>query len=157
MKRAIYFLVFGVFVLLFSSCTVNYYTSNPYDDVYYSRTDAVAKVVPVKSDNSANVGYTTSSYKDDTQYVDNNNDQGYYYDNNQPYSTTETYTDEKGVNYVTNNYYGDYYDYEYSSRLRRFYGGYNGFDYYDQYYTNLYWYNYDPYYDGVSIYYTYSW
>ena len=47
-------------------------------------------------------------------------------------------------------YYDDY-DYQYTSRIRRFNRSYRGFDYYDPIYTDAYYYNraYSP---GVSIY-----
>ena len=35
-------------------------------------------------------------------------------------SDSSSYTDANGNNYVTNNYYGDYYDYDYAARMRRF-------------------------------------
>lgn len=74
-------------------------------------------------------------------------------------------TDDDGNTYVTNNYYGsytnysedDYYDYAYAARLKRFYGTNCGWSYYNDYYTNAYWYTYDPNYWGVSIYLGYSW
>src|SRR5260370_1303557 len=50
----------------------------------------------------------------------------------------------------------DYYDYAYSSRIRRFYHP-VGWSYYDSYYTNMYWYDYDPYSYGVSLYLSYDW
>lgn len=54
--------------------------------------------------------------------------------------------------------YDDYYDYEYSSRLRRFHSDeYLSSDYYSDYYTNVYWYTYDPFYYGTSIYLGYNW
>ena len=54
--------------------------------------------------------------------------------------------------------YDDYYDYEYSSRLRRFQSDdYLSDDYYSDYYTNSYWYDADPYYYGTSIYLGYNW
>ncbi|HTB32202.1 MAG TPA: hypothetical protein VK808_09260, partial [Bacteroidia bacterium] len=52
-----------------------------------------------------------------------------------------------------NNYYSnDYSDYDYSSRIKRYDQdwGYNG--YYDDVYTNSYYYSYDPYLYGTSIY-----
>jgi hypothetical protein len=58
---------------------------------------------------------------------------------------------------VINNYYemDDYYDYMYASRLRRFHRPFGGFSYYNPFYTNMYWYNYDPLFFGTSIYTTY--
>ncbi len=53
--------------------------------------------------------------------------------------------------------YDDYYDYEYATRVKRFNNGINGLSYYDNYYTNSYWYNQNPYNYGVSVYNGYSW
>lgn len=49
-----------------------------------------------------------------------------------------------------------YYDYEYSARINRFHRG-MGWNYYDDYYTNMYWYNADPWFWGSSIYWGPSW
>jgi hypothetical protein len=53
--------------------------------------------------------------------------------------------------------YDDYYDYEYATRVKRFNNNINGLSYYDNYYTNSYWYNKNPYNYGVSVYNGYSW
>lgn len=53
--------------------------------------------------------------------------------------------------------YDDYYDYEYATRVRRFNNRIDGLGYYDNYYTNSYWYNPNPYNYGVSVYSGYSW
>ncbi len=53
--------------------------------------------------------------------------------------------------------YDDYYDYEYATRIKRFDNNINGLSYYDNYYTNSYWYNRNPYNYGVSVYNGYSW
>jgi hypothetical protein len=50
----------------------------------------------------------------------------------------------------------DYYDYQYASRIRRFYYPSYGMGYYDPYFTNTYWYNYNPYSFGTSVYVTYN-
>lgn len=52
--------------------------------------------------------------------------------------------------------YDDYYDYEYAARLRRFHNPTPGAGYYDNYYTNSYYYNQNPYYYGTSLYNSYS-
>ena len=69
-------------------------------------------------------------------------------------SETEQYTDEEGNTYITNNYYGDDddEDYAYAARINRFHRPIRSYSYYDSYYTNMYWYTYDPYYYGTSIY-----
>lgn len=53
--------------------------------------------------------------------------------------------------------YDDYYDYEYATRIKRFDNQINGLSYYDNYYTNTYWYNQNPYNYGTSVYNGYSW
>lgn len=52
--------------------------------------------------------------------------------------------------------YDDYYDYSYTSRIRRFHSI-NRWSYYDPYFTNIYYYDYDPLFWGNSIYLGYSW
>ena len=93
-------------------------------------------------------GYSTvDDYYNEEEYTPAENNP------NQPYS--EQYVDESGNN-VTNNYYGDYYedddDYEYASRINRFHRPMYNYGYYDPYYTNMYYYNNDPFYWGTSIY-----
>ncbi|HRH66427.1 MAG TPA: hypothetical protein PLU53_09025, partial [Bacteroidia bacterium] len=75
------------------------------------------------------------------------------------YSTSTQTQDGQGNTYITNNYYNedDYYDYAYSARLRRYYNPVIGYNYYDPYYTNMYWYDYNPTSWGVSIYLGYNW
>ncbi|NSW45299.1 MAG: hypothetical protein HPY79_05760 [Bacteroidales bacterium] len=90
-----------------------------------------------------------------------------YYQNNESNMSTSDANVEKNTSsdsqekYVTNNYYSfdkdDYYDYEYSARLRRFHDPYIGCGYYDSYYTNTYWYTYDPWDWGISIYFGFHW
>ncbi len=52
---------------------------------------------------------------------------------------------------IVNNYY-DNYDYYYSSRINRFHRSYTAFNYYAPVYTDAYWYNYQPFSWGISIY-----
>ncbi len=61
---------------------------------------------------------------------------------------------------VNNYYYGDndgYYDFYYTSRLRRFHSPYYGWDYYDPFYSDNYWYTYNPASWGASIYFGSPW
>lgn len=53
---------------------------------------------------------------------------------------------------VINNYYGYDYDYYYASRINRFHRAYSTFDYYSPVFTDVYWYNYQPFTWGLSIY-----
>lgn len=50
------------------------------------------------------------------------------------------------------NRFADRYDYYYSSRINRFHRSYSTFSYYSPVYTDTYWYNYQPYSLGTSIY-----
>ena len=99
------------------------------DDVYYS--PKKSKIEYKKQD--------TSIQTDSVYYVE----------------PTET---SAGDTYITNNYYDndDYYDFKYSSRIKRFHSNYYLNSYYSDYYTNLYWYDYDPYDWGISIYFGYN-
>jgi hypothetical protein len=64
---------------------------------------------------------------------------------------------------ITDNYYqdynvaDDYYDYSFSSRIRRFHRPMYSSNYYGGLYTDYYWYNNDPFYCGTSIYFGYNW
>jgi hypothetical protein len=64
---------------------------------------------------------------------------------------------------ITDNYYqdynvaDDYYDYSFSSRIRRFHRPIYSSNYYGGLYTDYYWYNNDPFYCGTSIYFGYNW
>ena len=74
----------------------------------------------------------------------------------QIYQTQDTDT-------IADNYYSeydvadDYYDYSFSSRIRRFHRPMYYSNYYGGLYTDYYWYNNDPFYCGTSIYYGYNW
>jgi hypothetical protein len=52
---------------------------------------------------------------------------------------------------VVNNYYGDY-DFYYTSRIFRFHRPYVAFNYYSPFFTDTYWYTYQPFNLGISIY-----
>jgi hypothetical protein len=79
--------------------------------------------------------------------------------------STTYYQDENGNTQITNNYYNgdnydlenEYYDYEYSSRIKRFRRNQGTYGYYDDYYTNYYWYDANPNNYGTSIYTSYNW
>ncbi|MDR2971867.1 MAG: hypothetical protein LBU83_08075 [Bacteroidales bacterium] len=126
-----------------------------YDDIYVKSTDSQYQVKieqPAKQTTIEN----DYQYYEDTDYLvtqEPNTD-------NYPVEQ-EIYSDESGNTYITNNYYyedGDYYDYYFSSRIKRFHTNFSlGFGYYDPFYTNMYWYNYSPAYWGVSIYLGYNW
>lgn len=79
--------------------------------------------------------------------------------------SSDAQNNEQVVDVADSNYssqYSDYnqdnyYDYAYSARINRFHRPYYWLNYYDDYYTDLYWYTFDPLSWGVSIYLGYSW
>ena len=137
--------------------------SSDYDDVYYSSSDG-----PSNSGGSTPAADYTSANQDNqnSDNTDNSNDPRFDYGNqdNQGSSQSQSASDPSyssntstsgGNTYITNNYYDDddYYDYAYSSRIRRFHTSVGcGYGYYNDYYTNSYWYDYNPWSYGVSIY-----
>ena len=119
-----------LFVILLSSCTTVYYTKS-YEDANYLTQDEFAEYDD----------YT----KEDSEYQNN-----------------ETISDTSEDGTVINKYYGDYYeaddyyDYSYSARIRRFHHPVWSIGYYGGLYTDYYWYSYNPYHCGMSIYYGYN-
>ena len=130
------------------------------DDIYYSPGDAPAKAetpAPNRLDEGAPAQNNNEDYGSEGDYYDENARTGDV--------QTEQYTDGSGNTYITNNFngsnntfnYDDYYDYAYAARIRRFHQPVVIASYYDAYYTNAYWYTYDPFLWGTSIYTGYSW
>ena len=160
----------AISIIFLSACTTSYQAGG-YDDVYFSKGNNPV----VSSTNQAPTAVAPASAEpvnsqpvatpDNKSYTGDGENVGEYYGSDQPaYTDNQTYTDENGNNYVTNNYYygndfvyDDYYDYAYSSRIRRFHNSYYNYGYYDDYYTNYYWYDYNPWNFGTSIYFGYSW
>ena len=66
------------------------------------------------------------------------------------YDTLGKYGQEQAP-VIINNYYSDPTDYYYSSSLRRFSDNYYGWNYYDPYYTDMYWYTGSPFSWGLSL------
>ncbi len=179
-KIAIVLLISAIYI---SSCSSGRIAAKNYDDVYYSDRDAGSgnNTTPEISNNTSSQDYSGSKQNEPQRNYDQNNNSGNNAQNSQSgnqsntnnsdqtperfqnnvnssdYTSTQSSADQDGNTYVTNNYYNndDYYDYAYSSRLRRFYHPY-GWNYYDSYYTNMYWYDYDPYSYGVSLYLSYN-
>jgi len=122
MRTIALFIVIAIFL---ASCSSSKEASSPYDEVY-SVEDPGARVYTQKS---ANV--TSSAVGGSSQY------EGDYYS---PDYSTEDF-DAEG-----------YYDYEYSSRIKRFHEPNPGYDYYDGYYTDSYRYTNDYSTCGSNIY-----
>jgi hypothetical protein len=160
MKTFIHLLIPSI-LLFFTSCSTTYLSSGG-DDVYYTPSKATNGAVANNAGaNQAEKGYDVSvGSKPTTDYTTVYSDEQ---EGTNAYRTTQEPSDSgyevdgSGNTYITNYYdYDDYYDYAYSSRIRRFHNCYySGFGYYHNYYTDLYWYSYDPFYYGVSIYYGY--
>jgi hypothetical protein len=149
MKTLKYIWLLSAFSSL-TACSSTYHASTATDDIYYNASDARSydPVAPATEPVSNNYASQANNYDQPAR-----NDQPDYY-------SSEQQTDGNGTTYVTNNYNynsDDYYDYAYSSRLRRFYDPYVGYSYYDPIYTNAYWYDPTPNLWGVSLYTTYNW
>lgn len=157
--------IFSLLLLALAACSTGYHTASKVDDIYYSPkvvrpaqsnevTYSDATVVEVPKDASTKASdtnaYTNDQAVSEHPYTEYDPDSDYYYlSENQ----SQPVFDNEGNVYISNNYYGDVYDYAYSSRIRRFYRPMvSSHYYYDPFYTNMYWYNYDPFYSGVSIY-----
>jgi hypothetical protein len=166
MKKLLMFAVLPLFIAI--GCTTQYQARAPYDDVYYSSKDQPASTsdkvvvsqsqVPATSDYSAIKSKENS--KDAVQPGDNQNPNATEYSNYDDQSAgviSESYTDPGGDTYINNNYYDNYYDYAYASRLRRFHSNYYMDSYYSPYYSNLYFYDYNPWSWGTSIYFNSGW
>lgn len=123
--------------IIITSCTIIRNSEIYNDDIYYT-TNNPANNNSVIRNNTTN---QNQSQLDSNQYNQEN-----YHNQNQHQQNSK--------NYLT--FYQDYYEYTYSARIRRFYSG-LGFNYYDPWYTNIYWYNYDPIFFGTSLYVTYGW
>ena len=85
------------------------------------------------------------------------------YDDDVVTAPSAEYEQIEDTNILTDNYYrdydvaNDYYDYSFSSRIRRFHRPMHYSNYYGGLYTDYYYYNNDPFYCGTSIYYGYNW
>lgn len=121
-------LILSSLILISVSCsTSKFAASNTDDDIYYSSKDPKPLKEKIEPTQPTEQSQAAASQENDPKYK------------------------EKDFNY------DDYYDYEYAARLKRFHNPYPANSYYDDYYTNSYWYNNNPFYAGVSIYLGYSW
>ena len=104
--------------------------------------------------------YHTQSYED-ANYLSPNEFaefDDYTVQNTELEQEDEIYSDTLEDGTIVNNYYGDYYeaddyyDFSYSARIRRFHRPLWSMGYYGGLYTDYYWYSYNPYHCGMSIY-----
>ena len=126
-----------------AGCSTAQYAPGNYDDIYYTPEvvragtgnaveTAPVRVVEVVEEEAARP--VAQDYPVETE-------------------TPEYIYDDNGNQIIINNhYYGDYYDYAYAARIRRFHRPYRSFGYYDPFFTNMYFYTHIPHTFGVSIY-----
>ncbi len=166
MKTYLIILSFGL--ITFSSCTVPQgVQSRTYnDDVYYSSKDAATEKDYKQANEAEQQQRKAQAEKEkNLQSSENSNrralaNDDYYTPSNNARRMTEN-TNENGTS-ITNNYYetpfsyDDYYADAYAVRLKRFHHSCPNYSYYDNYYTNSYWYNGDPFSYGTSIYMGYN-
>ncbi len=145
MKTYLSLLVLAVFFL--GACSAQKETSVVYDDVYYSSKPDNKKAATREQRTDS---YTASEVYTSSEYIETRDavSDDYYYEDERKYTE---------ANYTGSEFdYDDYYDYSYSSRIRRFHNPNPGFSYYDTYYTNVYYYDYNPWAYGTSIYMGYN-
>lgn len=122
-----------VFTSIFTALltiTFSFFANAQYDDVYWDPFEESAE--PANSNTAVN-------------------------SNEYEYAENAMAFNEAGNTYQGNEYaLDDYYDYSYSSNLRRFYDPVSGVDYYDDYYTDYFFYSMDPTLYGTSIYNSYN-
>ncbi|MEI6488282.1 MAG: hypothetical protein WCP52_04940 [Bacteroidota bacterium] len=144
-------------------------TSSTYnDDVYYTAKDdaaekekrqLMAENAKLKAENDRKTAELENlQNKNNSNQSSSTSSPDDYY---QSPSHSNTSSDNQGTTTINNYYdkpfnYDDYYDDEYAARLRRFHSPVGNYGYYDDYYTNSYWYNPNPYYYGSSIYMGYN-
>lgn len=153
MKPCIKSIAVAMMALLTAACSSTRPTASS-DDIYYNPGDDKKTEIA-----STPVTPPTENDQKQSNIPPSNSQAPERFSNGSSQSSSEQVN---GDTYVTNNYNGDYYssddyyDYAYAARLRRFNRNYNSWNYYDSYYTNAYWYNYDPFYYNVSIYSSYN-
>lgn len=164
MKLLLY-ITLGIVLSISTSCSTNRNAAKyEADDRYFSLADArrenrqlkkLNQSSPAPSTRDAVVRERNMDGFDETESSPSDDNRTFDYSPSQP-------GNEKSV---INNYYNDgpeydmdnYYDFMYASRLRRFHNPRRSFfNYYDPFYTNMFWYNNDPFSFGNSIYSTYN-
>ncbi len=137
-------IISSIILLALAACSTSYHSTSRVDDIYYTPELVRPGGSAVHTD-----AKTVEVPKESVSPVEN---QIGYQNNETGYTQSDYATDEDGNVYISNYFYGDVYDYAYSSRIRRFYSPHTYSSYYDPFFTNMYWYNFDPFYSGVSIY-----
>lgn len=141
MKKLV--IIINLALVLLSSCVTQKTGTSTYNDDVYANP---------KEDRIADAR-AAELKKQEQQAIDKR-----YNDSIAKVNQAQKEIDDANPNYKEREFkYDDYYDYEYATRVRRFNNRIDGLSYYDNYYTNSYWYNPNPYNYGVSVYNGYSW
>lgn len=126
------------FTLLFSGCKTSQITS--YSDDIYSSPKEERRLAKIAEEEKAKQAAAEKQKQEEEALAQKAKDDA------NPYYQDPQYNSD------------DYYDYKYASQMRRFNNNslYTGMGYYDNYYTNAYMYNQNPYSYGSSIYSSYN-
>ena len=131
-------------IVILSSCAIQQKGATSYysDDVYANPTEDRIEEARIAAEKKQRREASDKRYNDSIAAV----------------ARVQKEKDDANPNYKEREFkYDDYYDYEYATRVKRFNNTISGLSYYDNYYTNSYWYNQNPYNYGVSVYNGYSW
>lgn len=160
-----FFIVLSVITGLLAACSTANFAY--YDDIYTSTGEkAVQNAVPRAAQTSAATAPDGTTMQADSIIYETDENGNllrtltYYPGSSEPVITYYTEVADSAAAAAASNGYNpdDYYDYCYSSRLRRFHTGVSlGFGYYDPFFTNVYWYDNCPASWGISIYMGYNW
>jgi len=148
MKTKILALV--VLSIVAGGCATTYHSAREFDGIYYTpranRPDEPRHQANLPATTRDEPGVSQTDYReipDNQQYYEYNE---YYETEALNYPEAETYTARRW-------YYSESdYDFSYAARIRRFHRPNYRWAYFDPWFTNMYWYNHNPMYFGVSIY-----
>lgn len=167
MKKIFRYLGILVVAPLLQSCSTTFMAATPYDEVYDTRpayAQTTVQAAPGQQNQQALAQRPSDNYSQPSQAEPNYRDysaaQQQYSGRSQQGQSQEVISQpDRQVSYYDDDNFSfdDYYDYSYSVRIKRFHRPVYGFGYYDDYYTNLYWYTYDPWVWGTSVYLGYDW
>ncbi len=139
-----YLILFVLAIFILSSCSTQKEADIAYDDVYYSTKPENNNIS--KKDKKKEAAYTAGEVSTSHEYISaqGTSSDDFDYGDENTYTTSEYSESEFEME--------DYNDYSYAARIRRFHEPNPGYSYYDNYYTNNYYYEYDPWAYGTSIY-----
>lgn len=126
----------ALFALIFSSCKTSQIAS--YNDDIYTSPSEEKRLAKIAEEQRAKKEAEEKQKQEEAALAQKAKDDA------NPYYQDPEYNSD------------DYYDYKYASQMRRFNNPVSGVGYYDNYYTNAYMYNQNPYNYGSSIYGSYN-